>query len=169
MPTGNITQEEARNLHILTGTVQQEAGKEQKHLPDQNTGNRIKEIRKQFEPGNRKLEMTGKVPGNVSKLREMFSPIKRHRKQLGIVQHLSPLGKIRKNKPGNSPHAKGGAVAHFKKVFENSTAQVRPNLTKSNHLATKEQLDSFVEINGSNPNTELGTNWNEPRETEHEG
>ena len=40
-----MTQEEAGSLHILTGTVQQEAGKKQNHLSDQNRGNKIKEIR----------------------------------------------------------------------------------------------------------------------------
>ena len=131
-------------------------------------------FRKQDEPGNNKVEMTGKVPGNVSKLREMFSPIKRHRKQLGMVHNLSSLGKIRKNKPGISHHAKGGAVAHLKKVFKTSTTQVRPNLTKSNHLTAQEQLESFVKTNGKvrmSASTGLGTNWDEPRElgqNEHE-
>ena len=111
--------------------------------------------------------MTGKVTGNVSKIREMFSPIKRLKKQLGMVQNLSPLGKIRKNKPGNSPHSKGGTVAHFQKVFENTTAQVWTNLTKSDHLTAQAQLESFVETNGTvrmNGNNGLRTNWNEPRE-----
>ena len=91
-----------------------------------------------------KEKTTGKVPGNFSKLREVFSPSRRPRKHQDALSGTSTAGKsIRK--PGNIAHTRGGTtVRKIKEMLEHSTAQVRPPLTYTNPLTMKGHLRSSV-------------------------